>query len=242
MTRDIGVRRAVCLAAGVGSRLGSLTLARPKCMIEVDEVPILERNLRWLSAWGVQEVAVNLHHLPEEVTTHFADKPVPGLEIFWSYEPELLGTAGTVSSLVDWLRDEPFLVVYADNLFEIDLGGFGLAHRRGGRIATVALFERTDVSASGVAELGDDGVVTRFIEKPSSSETSSRLVSAGLLAFEPAALSSMPARGDLSRDVLPRLASTRRLHGYCLGDDERVLWIDTPADLERTMNAIGSPA
>lgn len=240
MTRDVGMRRAVVLAAGVGSRLGGLTRARPKCMIEIDAVPILERNLRWLADWGVQEVAVNLHHLPDEVTAHFVHNPVPEIEIFWSYEAELLGTAGTVSSLAGWLRGEPFLVVYADNLFEIDLGDFGVAHREGGRTATVALFERPDVAASGVAELGEGEVVTRFIEKPSRGETPSRLVSAGLLAFEPTVFASLPTRGDLSSDVLPQLASAGALQGHRLGLRERVLWIDTPADLERTISAVGS--
>jgi NDP-sugar pyrophosphorylase family protein len=211
-------------------------------MVEIDGVPVLERNLRWLAEWGVAEAAVNLHHLPDEVTTHFVDDPVPEIDIFWSYEPELLGTAGTLASLRDWIGNDTLLVVYADNLFSIDLASFVSAHRRGGRPATLALFERGDVSASGVAELADDGSVTRFIEKPSAHETESRLVNAGLLAFEPAVLPLIPERGDLSSDVLPRLSNQGALGGHRLGAYERVLWIDTPADLERTSSFFGVPA
>jgi NDP-sugar pyrophosphorylase family protein len=234
MTRDIGIGKAVVLAAGVGSRLGSITRDRPKCMVEVDGIPVLERNLRWLAEWGVHEAAVNLHYLADEVTTHFVESPIAEVEIFWSYEPDLLGTAGTVTSLRDWIRYDPFLVVYADNLFSIDLEAFVSAHRRCGQLATIALFERPDPSASGVAELGDDGWVRRFIEKPSPGETSSRMVNAGLLAFEPAVLPLIPERGDLSTDVLPRLSSDGALKGYPLEAHERVFWIDTPTDLERT--------
>jgi NDP-sugar pyrophosphorylase family protein len=211
-------------------------------MVKIDGIPVLERNLRWLAEWGFHEAAVNLHHLPDEVATHFVDGPVAGIEIFWSYEPELLGTAGTVTALRDWIDNDPFLVVYADNLFSVDLDAFVAAHRRAGRPATVALFERDDVSASGVAELGDDGRVTRFIEKPSAPETQSKLVNAGLLAFEPAALPLIPERGDLSTDVLPRLSSEGALGGYRLRAHERVLWIDTPTDLECTLSAFGVPA
>lgn len=226
--------KAVVLAAGVGSRLGKLTGTVPKCMVRVGGVPVLERNLRWLREAGVTDVAVNLHHLPNVVTDHFGDASTHDLRILWKHEPELLGTAGTIASLTDWLRHQTFLVVYGDNLFELDVSACVDAHRRSGAVATVALFEREDVSASGVAELTSTGRVARFIEKPHPGETESRLVNAGLLVLDPRALAMMPERGDLARDVLPQLAEAGALQGHRLAPDERLLWIDTPADLART--------
>jgi len=242
MTRDVGIGKAIVLAAGVGSRLGTITRDLPKCMVEIDGIPVLERNLRWLVEWGVRDAAVNLHYLADEVVGHFIDDPVAGVDIFWSHETDLLGTAGTVASLREWIDAEPFLLVYADNLFSLDLDAFVSVHRRAGQLVTVALFEREDVSASGVAELADDGRVITFIEKPSAAETQSRLVNAGLLVLEPDVLPLIPERGDLSTDVLPRLSSEGALGGYRLRAHERVLWIDTPKDLERTLSAFGVPA
>lgn len=231
--------RAIVLAAGLGARLGALTRRVPKCMIEVGGAPILEHNVRRLAAAGVVELAVNLHHLPDAVTGHFGDGGDFGVRITWSHEPELLGTAGTVASLREWLDARPFLVIYGDNLLAVDVAACVAAHRGSGATATMAVFEREDVSASGVAEVDRSGRVVRFVEKPRSGETDSRLVNAGFLVFEPETLDSIPPRGDLSRDVLPRLAEARSLHAHRLSEDEHPLWVDTPDDLARTTAAVG---
>lgn len=233
--------RAVVLAAGIGSRLGALTRRVPKCMIEVGGTPILEHDIRRLAAAEITEVAVNLHHLPDVVTNHFGDGSDFGVRIAWSYEPELLGTAGTIASLRPWLAGGTFLVVYGDNVLNLAIGRCVAAHRRSGALATVALFEREHVSASGVAELDPMDRVVRFVEKPPPGETRSRFVNAGFLVFEAEALASMPERGDLSHDVLPRLAKAASLHGHRLAVEEHPLWIDTPNDLARTLTgAVGA--
>lgn len=234
--------RAVVLAAGVGSRLGALTRRVPKCMIEVGGAPILEHDVRLLAAAGIAEIAVNLHHLPEVVTGHFGSGSDFGVRIAWSYEPELLGTAGTVASLRPWLTGGTFLVVYGDNVLKLDIARCIAAHRRSGALATVALFERDHVSASGVAELDITDRVVRFVEKPRPGETYSSLVNAGFLVLEPEALAHMPARGDFSHDVLPQLAAARSLHGHRLAVDEHPLWVDTPDDLVRTVALAGGAA
>jgi mannose-1-phosphate guanylyltransferase len=225
--------KAVVLAAGVGSRLGAVTERVPKCMIDVGGRPVLEHNLRRLAADGIRDVAINLHHLPDQVTRHFGDGAAWGARITWLYEEELLGTAGTITALRDWIDGETFLVVYGDNVLRLNLFALLRAHRQRSALATVALFDREDVEASGVAELDASGRVVRFLEKPAAQMTESRLVNAGVLVFDRAALTGMPARGDLSHDVLPRLAEVGSLFGHRLSRNEAPLWIDTPLDLAR---------
>lgn len=230
--------RAIVLAAGLGTRLGEITADTPKCMVEIDGVPVLERNVRWLVSHGITDIAINLHHLPDVVTDHLGDGRELGASIRWSYERRLLGTAGTLTSLRPWLAGGPFLVVYGDNLIDIDLGSVVSLHRTERAAATVALFWREDVSASGVAEL-DGTRIVRFIEKPLPGETGSHWVNAGLLVLEPAGLAHMPRRGDLGLHVLPRLmASGARVVGYRMSSQETLHWIDTPADLERTVSLL----
>ena len=227
--------RAVVVAAGRGRRLAPLTDAVPKPMIRVDGVPILERNLRWLRGWGVSEVAINLHHRPEAVVGYFGDGRRLGLTIRWSYEPTLAGTASALWPLADWLRDERFLLVYGDNLVRLDLDRLTRRHRERKAAVSVALWERRDVSASGVAEVNADGAITRFIERPRPGETASRLVNAGVVLAEPEVLGWVAETGqDVGRDLLPALIGAGVVVlAYPLGPGESLEWIDTPEDLER---------
>src|SRR5215469_4056970 len=87
-----GAVKAFLLAAGVGSRLRPLTDTTPKCMLPIDDRPLLDI---WLDAFGragVTEVLVNLHHLPDVVRRHLAGHTGPPL-VRTVFEPKLLGSA-----------------------------------------------------------------------------------------------------------------------------------------------------
>ena len=88
--------KAMLLAAGFGTRLGRLTDQCPKCMVPVAGKPVLQRNIEWLRSQGVVDLVVNLHHYPEVVTDYFGDGSAFGVRLSYSYEPELLGTAGAL--------------------------------------------------------------------------------------------------------------------------------------------------
>lgn len=226
--------KAIVLAAGLGTRLGAMTERLPKCLVEVAGKSVLRRNLEWAAANGVNEVAVNLHHRAPLVRGHFALEPAP-LPVHWSHEPELLGTAGTLHSLRDWVGEERFAVIYADNLIACDLTALAALHVRRDARATVALFEREDVSQSGVAELSFRDRIIRFVEKPAPGQSPSHWVSAGLIVFDAAVAQLAPARGDIGRDLLPTLLERgEHVAGYRMSQSETLHWIDTPDDLERT--------
>ena len=237
--------KAVLLAAGVGERLRPLTESRPKCMVELGGKPILQRNVEWLRGARVTELAINLHHRSDVVTDHFGDGSSLGVTIHWSREQTLLGTAGALRPLAHWLGDGTFLVLYADNLLECDLDALLRLHEQRGAAATVALFHRDDVSASGVAELTPDNTVERFVEKPLPGEARGNWVNAGLLACSPELLRFVPAEApsDLGRDVLPALLEAGlTVVGYRLSSSDSLLWVDTPADLERAERALAPTA
>ncbi len=106
-------KHAVVLAAGLGTRLRPLTLARPKPLMPLWNVPLLERILRLLETWGVERITVNLHSQPEAIQA-FLDRRDGRASIRTSYEPEILGTAGALRPLRSCLGSEPFWVVNAD--------------------------------------------------------------------------------------------------------------------------------
>ena len=128
-----GSMKAFLLAAGVGSRLRPITDTIPKCMLAIGGRPLLDI---WLDAFdraGVDEVLVNLHHLPDVVRHHLqARAGMPTVRTF--FEPELLGSAGTLAANRAWVDgEEMFLACYADNLTDFDLCSLVQAHREHAR-------------------------------------------------------------------------------------------------------------
>ena len=106
-------KRALVLAAGLGTRLRPLTFGRPKPLLPLWNVPLIERVLRLLESWGVEEVAVNLHWQPEKIMTALAAREGRACVRF-SCEKEILGTAGALRPLEAFLNGAPFWVVNAD--------------------------------------------------------------------------------------------------------------------------------
>ncbi len=197
--------KAVLLAAGLGTRLRPITDTTPKCMLVIGDRPLLDI---WLDAFeqaGVDEVLVNLHHLPHVVSDHLAGRTSPPT-VRAVFEPELLGSAGTLLANRDWLEaEEMFLACNADNLTDFDLRTLIDAHRARRPLATLTAFRSDRPSAGGVLEVAESGLLTGFAEKPP--EPVSDLVNAGIYAFHPSVLDELGGTPpcDIGYDLLPRL-------------------------------------
>lgn len=209
--------KAFLLAAGVGSRLRPITDTTPKCMVPIDGQPLLDI---WLDAFdraGVDEVTVNLHHLPDVVYRHIAARTgPPAVRTF--FEPQLLGSAGTLIANREWVDgEELFLACYADNLTDFDLRSLVEAHREHDAVATLTVFRSERPWAGGVVEIDAVGRVVGFVEKPAN--PLSDLTNAGMYAFHPSVLDDIdgvPPR-DIGFDLLPRLVGRSRavpVEGY----------------------------
>jgi NDP-sugar pyrophosphorylase family protein len=136
--------KAMIFAAGLGTRLKPLTDTRPKALVEVGGVTLLELTLRRLATAGVSEIIINLHHLGEQIPA-FIEKHGPfGMRrIEYSPEPELLDTGGGLKEAAWFFNDgRPFLVHNVDVLSDIDLRALAADHQRTGALATLAALPR----------------------------------------------------------------------------------------------------
>lgn len=233
--------KALLLAAGLGIRLKPLTDHCPKCMVPVAGKPVLQRNIEWLRSQGVVDLVVNLHRYPEAVTQYFGDGSAFGVRLKYSYEPELLGTAGALWAARRFLTSDRFWVVYADNLLNCSLAQMKSLHLGHGATLTMGLFWREEVSASGVVGLDGHGRITGFKEKPAPGEVLSHWVNAGVLLCEASIHQFIPPGRacDFGNDILPAMLSAGEpMYGYTLGPGETLHWIDTPEDLARTVAAL----
>jgi mannose-1-phosphate guanylyltransferase len=202
--------KAFLLAAGLGTRLRPLTNDTPKCMLPIGGRPLLDIWLDALDRAGVAEVLVNLHYQPEAVRLHLEHRRQPP-DVRTFYEPELLGSAGTMLANRAWVQDEEmFLAAYADNLTDFELSKLVDDHKRGGSVATLAVFHADQPSACGIVETDTSGVVVGFVEKPA--HPVSDLANAGMYVFSPHVLDEIEGPGpkDIGYDLLPRLVGRAR--------------------------------
>ncbi len=195
------------MAAGLGKRLRPLTHEIPKPLVPVANRPIMEHILRRLAGDGLGEVVANLHWFPETIEERFGDGSALGIELSYSYEERLLGTAGGVRNVRDFFGDRSFLVMAGDALTDIDLAALADAHDGSGSIATLAVKRVTNTTEYGVVVTDADGRVQGFQEKPDPSEALSDLANCMIYVLEPEIFDYFPdaEEVDFALDVFPAL-------------------------------------
>ncbi|HYV33772.1 MAG TPA: nucleotidyltransferase family protein [Candidatus Limnocylindria bacterium] len=160
--------KAFILAAGLGTRLKPLTDKQPKVMVEVGGQKILERTIEQLKKAGVDDLIINTHYFPEVVTDYFGNGCKWGVKVKYSFEPEILGTAGGLKKCqADFENEKEFLVVYGDNAFDLDFRGI-INEPFNNSCCVVMLFDRSKSpnsgAAGGVVEKDDKGMIRAFLE------------------------------------------------------------------------------
>ena len=121
--------KALLLAAGLGTRLRPLTSFRPKPLCLFFSEVILDIVYRQIKATPIAASAVNTHHLAPLIEQHMADRrliysPQPRL----SFEPEILGTGGSINPLREWLNEDDLLIYNGDIIADIDLNSLITQH------------------------------------------------------------------------------------------------------------------
>jgi mannose-1-phosphate guanylyltransferase len=194
--------RAMIMAAGLGTRLRPITYEMPKPMVPVLNRPVMEHIIELLARHGFTEVNANLHWFPELIRDRFGDGSRFGIELRYSEEEALLGTAGGVRKAADFLGED-FLVISGDALTDIDLAAMREFHRSHGGIATLATKRVADTSQFGVVITDTDGRVQGFQEKPDPAEALSDLANCGVYMFRDEIFDYFPAEGDRSKAAGP---------------------------------------
>ncbi len=197
------------MAAGLGTRLRPLTYNVPKPLVPVANRPVMEHILLLLRRHGFGPLIANLHWFPDTIRDLFGDGSGLGVDLTYSYEDELLGTAGGVRNVAEFFGDEPFLVMAADALTDIDLAALRAAHEANDGIATLAVTRVSDVSEFGVVITDSAGRIQGFQEKPDRAEALSDLASCMIYVLDREIFDYFPSKPvvDFAREVFPALLS-----------------------------------
>jgi NDP-sugar pyrophosphorylase family protein len=233
------IAHALILAAGKSTRISSLAGGTPKPLLPVAGKPIVAHTLEWLAGSGIRSAWINLHYQADLIQRSLGDGVAFGVSLAYSYEPEILGTAGAWKRLVaHWTGTS--LVIYGDNLMRFDLSAFLARHRSIGAPATVALFDPTHHPNTGIAggrvRLESDGMIRAFVE---GGDVPLGLVNAGAYLLEPAVAEAIgPGFQDFAHDVFPAMAHAGRLAGHRLEDGAFCLGLDTPESFRRAEDLV----
>lgn len=204
--------RAILLAAGLGTRLRPLSLELPKPAMPLGFHTLAGESLRSLLRAGFSQVALNAHHLANELEASIRRDLGDRMALRFYYEPELLGTAGGIRNIARALGPSDYLVMNGDSLYLPRLEEAIEAHRRSGAFATLLLREADGSAAESITMDGGGwirGILHAGEEAPRThSFTGAQIVSARALAF-------LPERGCIVRDAyIPALERGERLHGH----------------------------
>jgi mannose-1-phosphate guanylyltransferase len=197
------------MAAGLGTRLRPLTYTVAKPLVPVANRPVMEHILLLLRRHGFGPLIANLHWFPDTIRDLFGDGSELGVDLTYSHEDELLGTAGGVRNVAEFFGDEPFLVMAADALTDIDLAALRAAHEANDGIATLAVTRVSDVSEFGVVITDSAGRIQGFQEKPDRAEALSDLASCMIYVLDREIFDYFPSKPvvDFAREVFPALLS-----------------------------------
>ena len=209
--------RAVLMAGGAGTRLRPLTCDLPKPMVPVLNRPIAEHIINLLKRHRITEVIATLHYVPDIMRDYFQDGHEFGVKMHYAVEEDQpLGTAGCVKN-VEELLTETFVVISGDSITDFDLAAAIAFHREKGSKATLVLTRVPNPVEFGVVITEENGQISRFLEKPSTSEIFSDTVNTGTYILEPEVLKYLPENEecDFSKDLFPLLLDRGEpMYGY----------------------------
>lgn len=241
--------KTVIMAGGRGTRISELFSDIPKPLIPIknkDEIekPVLEWEIESLAAQGFKDIILTVSHMHEKIEEWFGDGSRLGVNIEYFVEEQPLGNAGALFKLRDELT-EPFLLLNADAVFDIDFNRFVEFHLNHGGLVTLFTHPNSHPYDSGVIIAGTDGCVERWLTKEDNRpQWYANRVNAGLHVIDPASLdlSGIDAeivgaelngkriKVDLDRQILKPLCVSGKM--FCYDSPEYVKDMGTPERYE----------
>jgi mannose-1-phosphate guanylyltransferase len=225
------------LAAGLGTRLRPLTDHRPKPLVPVAGVPLVEYALEALVRAGIGHVGINAYHLGEQMPAALAHRRE---RLAFVHEETLQGTGGGLRGIAAVLPRGTIVAVNGDALFTFDLAPLLAAHRASGALATLALREVPPDAPFGRVGVDPEGRVRRIAEVEGQGAERDDLrfgAFTGVQILEPAMVDAIPAEGecDIFRSAYRRrLGEGALVHGVFV--DPRAPWLDV-GNAERYLEA-----
>ncbi len=210
--------KAVILAGGKGTRLGSLTADIPKPLIAIGEKPVLEHQILLLQKYGITDIALLVGHLAHDIEEYCGDGSRWGVSISYEREQEPLGTAGALRVLERKIKED-FLLLSGDVMTNINVARFADFHSsKKESVATAAIRDTVTPLHSDLIQIDEQSRITRIHLRPHpEGDIPGKLGIASLYVLSPRFFNFIPAVGkcDIEKEVFPQiLRNGGALYGY----------------------------
>jgi NDP-sugar pyrophosphorylase family protein len=211
--------KAIILAGGRGKRLRPITDYVPKSLVPLNNIPIIEWQIKYLKKYGVKEIIICTGYKAEMIENFLAMKNNLGVKIKFSIEKTPLGTGGAIKQAGLLIKDKSFFVLNGDTITNINLNQLA---KKQNSIASIELKTKF-----GTIETKDDKV-TKFNEKK---EISNLWMNAGIYHLQKEILKDLPKKGDIEKTVFPDYAKKGKLTTVKF---KNIMWhsIDSFKDVE----------
>src|SRR5579885_259488 len=209
--------QAVILSGGKGKRLQPITSYIPKSLVPVDNVPIIEWQIRYFKRFGIRDIVICAGHLSNQLINHLESKKLD-VQIRFSIENTPLGTGGAIKKARKYIKSDTFFVINGDVITNIDLKKLQTANS----IAVIPL-----ITVDGVIHtLGNK--ITKVEEKP---EIANNWMNSGIYYLDKTIFYHLPQKGNIETIAFPSLAKKRQLNVVKFTN---VFWnsIDSHKDIE----------
>lgn len=211
--------KAIILAGGRGKRLRPITDYVPKPLVPLNNIPIIEWQIKYLKKYGVKEIIICTGYKAEMIENFLAVKKNLGVKITFSIEKTPLGTGGAIKKAGLSINDKSFFVLNGDTMTNINLNELA---KKQNSIASIELKTKF-----GILETKDDKII-KFKEKK---EIPDLWMNAGIYHLKREILKDLPKIGDIEKTVFPDYAKKGKLTTVKF---KNVMWysIDSFKDME----------
>jgi N-acetyl-alpha-D-muramate 1-phosphate uridylyltransferase len=210
--------KAMILAAGLGTRLKPFTENHPKALYPVNGKPLLQRNIEYLQSFGIKNAIVNVHHFADQIIDAIKDNNGWGSNVVISDETnEVLETGGGLKKAASYLLEgnEPFVLMNADMLTDLDIAKMSEQHNLNNPIATLAV---TDRATSRYLMFDKNNVLCGWYNEKTGEQkgtAGAKKAFSGIHIISPEIFSLIKEEGKFSMiDLYLRLADTEKIMAF----------------------------
>jgi NDP-sugar pyrophosphorylase family protein len=215
--------QVIILAGGLGTRLKPLTEKIPKPLVKINGKPFLEYKIKKIKDSGIENIILCVGYLGNLIERYFGDGKNFGVNIKYSYEEKLLGTAGAIKNAEKLIDSDTFIVMNGDTYLDINLGEFLSFHRRKNSLVAIAVTSATNKLEQELIDVKNEQICNFYKRdtlehKDYLKNNSNPLINAGVYVFNKEILSLIPPGIKVSLEqeifpILPRM-SAFEFNGY----------------------------
>jgi D-glycero-alpha-D-manno-heptose 1-phosphate guanylyltransferase len=240
LTINPGIKEAIILAGGLGTRLRSVVSDLPKCMAPVAGRPFLFYVINYLQSQGIEKFIFSLGYKHEAIEEYLQQR-FPTIPYQTVIEKEPLGTGGAARLACRKATEKNVLLANGDTLFKADVKQLATLHSQTNAACTLALKPMKHFDRYGVVELNTDGSIKDFKEKKF---YESGYINGGLYAIDTEQFlkEDFPERFSFEKDYMEKSVGRGTIKMYGSIQDEYFIDIGIPEDFNRAQSEFSQPS